>query len=55
MTATKSPALPLTLIRAVGAYMTSKTLNRNNSAMPEVTKNFKIKVFLEKCLGSIYC
>ncbi len=31
--------------------MTSKTLNRYKTTMPEVTRNFKINVFLKKVLG----
>ncbi len=34
--------------------MTSKTLNRYNSTTPEVTKNFKIYIFLKKLLRSIF-
>ncbi len=39
----------------LGAYMTSETLNRYNSAMAKVMNNFKIDVFLKKHLVSISC
>jgi hypothetical protein len=42
----------LTLIRAAGAYLTSETLKRYNSAMAYVVR-LKIRVFLEKHLVSI--
>jgi hypothetical protein len=39
----------------LGVYMTSETLNSYKCTTPSVTKNFKVNVFLKKCLGSIFC
>jgi hypothetical protein len=45
----------LTLIRAAGGIYDFRNLNRYNSTVPEVTKKFKIYVFLKKRIGSISC
>jgi hypothetical protein len=37
----------------VAGYMTPETLNRYNSTMPSVIRNFKIIFFLKKDLGII--
>jgi hypothetical protein len=42
----------LTLIRAAGGLYDFETWNRYNSTMPQVTKNFKINVFLKNILLS---
>ncbi len=49
------PSLSYPNLGGWGAYKTSETLNRYNSTLASVMKNFKIDVFLKKRLWSISC